>query len=836
MNSSEESESVFSGIQWQEWPQLREQMGYPEFYDRLFEYERSKYNYYLTDYQSRTYNSELLRMLSRDVPSTNLLIEEIKKYICQKTGLHTEQKEKSNEQQIDPESCFTIPDEERINIDDNITYDNLYKKIRDVMSRTEKLSKGNLKYYLVYKSIELSVKLLSFGGNNQLKQTVLLKIQDFITQPEMSCVKSKLQELYNILKNCQSWQLTEIDIREFLYFGKTPSMIVKNVNEIDPENYTGTLTLDGEQYRYNYFIWRREGDPNLKADKHEIVTRENFKNYGRFDSVGWSVKQLRTFFSTNILPIILEKCDININTNLPVYKQIINNALYKFRLNSLIDEYIRTNTVEIDIRNVSKIKTNIDKSKDLENTSAYKITRNMDVLYNFIANLMIKQAIIQRSLQQKIRKIKGKFDKKRYNYKWQSICSKLETWDIEELRELAAIENIDNYTMKSKRELCKEFEEILQKKIAEQRRNRIRYIPEPEPPKDPNDKQLNELFKRHIQNNLTDAEKKHKQRYPEQYSQKCQNTDSILGDDVNDIKPEFFFTYKHNNKIFCDDIRVLYDQVIRAELQGDDTLNPYDRTPLSPELVNSIKKTYRKLNDVMISLEDEEPQQEKLSLQDILTSKTADLTTLFFHHAPIENFIHSDSSIFKEFLMYLEENNIISEREAGHILDLPDLKSQKIATVDLLTMKIRNDPDIADGYSSMASNITDIYNSVFSDELQSDSDTEASNDESNNLVLQRKAMILISKLSNLRVNHTSLIIATPNIISDFIRDLVETNVLPVNILYEWSVEGLISETGLVIDANITKLKIKLLQYLIDIIQDDSTKSTSIANSINKIFV
>ena len=64
-----------------------------------------------------------------------------------------------------------------------------------------------------------------------------------------------------------------------------------------------------------------------------------------------------------------------------------------------------------------------------------------------------------------------------------------------------------------------------------------------------NDKQLNELFKRHIQNNLTDAEKKHKQRYPEQYSQKCQNTDSILGDDVNDIKPEFFFTYKHNNII-----------------------------------------------------------------------------------------------------------------------------------------------------------------------------------------------------------------------------------------------------------------------------------------------
>lgn len=855
MSSTEGSESIFRGINWEEWPRIRKKVGYPEFYDRLFEYERSNYQNYLNNYEMsrlRRYNSELLRMLRTDASFMKPIIEEIIKYICEKTGIDTEKKEEqkhqSKEQQIDPESCFSIPEHEKIDLDDYVTYDNISEKIRDVMIRLETLPKGHLKYYLAYKSIELGVKLISFRENNRLQQTLSEKIKEFIKEPEMACVKPKLEELYDILvpdtshiqSKCQSWEFSEIDIKEFIYFGKTPSWIVKNINKEDPEDYTGTLTLDGENYKYHYFIWRREGDPNIKrADKNEIVTRENFKNYARFDSVGWSVKQLRTFFNTNILPIILEKCNININTNLPIYKKIIDNALYKDRLNMLIYEYIQSNTIDIDMYNISEIKRSIDESKDLENTNAYIITRYMnDILYNFIARLMIARSKVQRSLQKKIKKIKNKIDKTRsqYKYKWQIICSSLKTWDIEQLRELAVIENIDNYTMKSKRELCKEFQEILQKKLDEQRRNRIRYIPEPEPPKDPNDKQLNELFKRHIQNNLTDSEKKHKQRYPQQYSKKCQNSDSIFGDDVNDIKPEFFFTYEHNNKIFCEDIRVLYDQIILSEKKGEeDTLNPYDRTPLSQELVQSIKKAYNKLNDTMISLEDEEEQQEKLSLHDILTSKTADLSGLFFHHAPIENFINSDTSIFREFLMYLEDDNIISEREVEHILKIQDLQSQKIAAVDLLTIKIRNDPYIVDGISSMASNITDIYNSVFTDELQSESDGESSNEESDTLILQRKAMILISKLRNLPVNHATIINANTTQISDFIRDLVETNLLSVNILHEWSLQGLISETGLVTQPNIIQLKIKLLQYLIDTLQEDPEKSTTIGNSINKVF-
>jgi hypothetical protein len=528
--------------------------------------------------------------------------------------------------------------------------------------------------------------------------------------------------------------------------------------------------------------------------------------------------------------------------------------------------------------------------------------------------------------------IRTRIEKKQsteFKYKWQQMCAKLTKWDIEQLRELAVIENIPNYQIKSKRELCKEFEEILQRKIDDHRRQMIRYIPDPEKPSDAKDTQLNELFERHIQNNLTPNEQRHKQRYPQQYSQKCQNNDSLLGDSLTDIKPEFFFTYKHNNKIFCDDIRILYDQVIKRQ----EINNPYDRTPLSQEVIKSIEKTYNKLKDTMLSLKDEENEQ-PVPLQSILTSKTTDLLALFFHHAPMENFIYSDEIAFTDFVMYLKIDSILSEREAQYIMDLPDLQSQKIGLVDLLTMKIRNDENVIDGFSSMASSITDIYNNVFTDQLDSPipsepsptdessepsptdessepsptdessepsptdessepsptgesseqpftfrfedlnfetDDTDISDDESyqpssvgsddesyqsqssltsdeeseissptqsnsqqesDNIVIQRKAIVFISNLTNVPdINYLNIIRTNSQKIADFIRYLIEANILNAYVLYEWTQTGLLSQEGVLIETNLPKLKIKLLEKLIEIIQDTPNTAEIISNII-----
>jgi hypothetical protein len=743
------SQSIFDTIPLDSWEDdIYNEMGYPSFYDNLIEYERGKYQFYLNNYQQvGRYTSRLINFF-KTTNGSNLL-PEFNRYICEKMGVNKEGcqliqspqghyllcnalstnnaiQEDERIEQVDINRCFNIPRKKQINIDDYNTEKKIMKKASEIIDNVNNTA-GEMKLYLAYKSLEFTIKAININPDKYklLKKTIINKIEEYIETSRMACVRPKLKEYYKELtgtsyytKNkCVTWELTDRCIREFIYFNQTPSFIVENTLEIKPEAYSNILTLDGEKYKYKYFIWRREGDPNTRrAEQGEIVTRENFKNYSRFDTVGWSTKQLRTFFAINILPIILQKCNIAINVELPNYKNIIYKALYKQKLNSLIDEYINTNNISINMNYISKIREKIkiySSIDSLENASPYEFTVEMNdaLLYYFISKLMIQQAIVQKSLEKKILNIKKRVENKNdgsTKYKWQKMCAKLQKWDIEQLRELAVIENIDNYQMKSKRELCKEFEEILQRKINDQRRQMIRYIPEPEKPENPKDKQLNEVFKRHIQNNLTDSEKKHKQRYSEQYSQKCQNNDSLSGDDLTDIKPEFFFAYKHNDKIFCDDIRVLFEQIVK---RGQEK-SPYDRTPLSKELIQNIKKTYEKLNDTMLSLEDEQVE-ERIPVQSILTSKTTDLLGLLFHHAPIEKFLNSDDPIFKRFVMKLKDAEVISNREEGYVSSLGDLQSRKIALVDLLTMKIRNDVNVFDGISSMASNITDVYNGVF---------------------------------------------------------------------------------------------------------------------------
>jgi hypothetical protein len=107
---------------------------------------------------------------------------------------------------------------------------------------------------------------------------------------------------------------------EYIYFDQSPSII----------STKDKLTINNENFYYNYFIWRRTGDPNIiKAPPELEITKDNFKKFSASHSVGWSVKQLKTYFITQILPIILQKSGLNINVNLKGYKRIINNFGWK---------------------------------------------------------------------------------------------------------------------------------------------------------------------------------------------------------------------------------------------------------------------------------------------------------------------------------------------------------------------------------------------------------------------------------------------------------------------------------------------------------------------------
>lgn len=399
---------------------------------------------------------------------------------------------------------------------------------------------------------------------------------------------------------------------EFIYFDQSPSII----NQLFLKGTKSELTINNENFYYDYFIWRRTDDPNIvKAPRELDVTKENFKKYSVSHGVGWSIKQLRTYFATTILPIILERSGLNINVNLKGYKRIIDKFGWKRILGYIINIYIN-NKLDIDNNIIQEIDKELKRLlqdttiginyigvgtvRPYKNRDIIGIhNRAMDEIYDLITLLKIEREKRKIIIQERLEKIKKYVERRhlpeKYKYKWQRMCAKLTTFDIEELRELAAIEGIKNFNMKSKRELCKELYEILDEIVEKQRQNKIRFTKE-----DPNDR-------KNIHNNLTEKERLDKIEHPELYKDKCHNDESVFTlDSISNVEPEFLFTYEHNNKLWCEDIRYLYRHVIT---EGKHT-HPFDRTKLSNKIVRNIKNVYEHLQKTMTTLEDVEDEEE----------------------------------------------------------------------------------------------------------------------------------------------------------------------------------------------------------------------------------
>lgn len=395
---------------------------------------------------------------------------------------------------------------------------------------------------------------------------------------------------------------------EYIYFDQSPSII----NQLFFKGNKDKLTINNDNFYYDYFIWRRKDDPNIiKAPAELEITKDNFKKFSVSHSTGWSIKQLKTYFITQILPIILQTSGLNINVNLKGYKKIIYKFGWKRILGYIINMHLN-NKLDIDNSIIEKIDRELkrllkDEKIDINyigvgTVRPYKNrdiigfhNRAMDEIYDLITLLKIEREKRKNIIQARLEKIKKYVIKKdlpeKYKYKWQRMCAKLTTFDIEELRELAAIEGVKNFNMKSKRELCKELYEILDDIVEKQRLNKIRFTKE-----DPNDP-------KNIHNNLTEKERADKIQNPELYQDKCHNDESVFTlDNISNIKPEFLFTYEHNNKLWCEDIRYLYRHVIT---EGKNT-HPFDRTKLSNKIIKNIKNIYEHLRETMSTLEDED--------------------------------------------------------------------------------------------------------------------------------------------------------------------------------------------------------------------------------------
>ena len=475
-------------------------------------------------------------------------------------------------------------------------------------------------------------------------------------------------------------------IMEYIYFRESPTGKFGDVDRVEDE-----VKINNNIYRWHYFMWICPDDPNLQqAPESTVFTPQTMTKYNLTNNFGWSVKQIRTYYNATVLPYILQKYLPTINPNQGKYK----NLILKFYPTKKIMVYI----IKEFVKNNNSLQLNQDYiNSSFQYIQAYKTitgssrpTNVYEKTYQLLENLKYIQVKIQESLNKKLLKIKTRVEEQslpeKYKYKWERMCAKLTKLDLEELRELALIEDITFVHMKSKRELCKELYEKIDQMVADL----------------------------------------------STYTQQCQNDFSVLTSDnvpknLQDIdqpdfiKSQYLFTYKHNGLVYCDDIRALYKYINESGRVWNRTLKKYEymhpdtRSALSESNVRAIERTYNNLLQKIITLHDNESDATPdMTPQQILSAFSTTFSSKLMTHAKnIQLYINSDQNAFQTFLTSLKLENILSQNEIDNIQY--DLINQKLALARHLTLKIDNDTVVTNGvpFSGMSAIVAEIYNETF---------------------------------------------------------------------------------------------------------------------------
>jgi hypothetical protein len=446
--------------------------------------------------------------------------------------------------------------------------------------------------------------------------------------------------------------LNKYNIRPFLfqllYFGFAPDLL--------PSNDVERLGII-----QHYFKWEYLNDENRKSLwTRKVITKRNFsEGFGdgptRNEYNSWSNRQLNAFFISKILPVLVEITGIKID--------LARHSLSEGdspQLASQIEDFIN-----------EKVCKGLESIRYLEGEEILERIKSISENGCLFEKMMLKlkwrqyerKNKVKNSLKNAMKRLK---EKKSINrFKWQDICAELSKIRLDELQDLAFIEKIPHYLLMTKRELCAEFAKTYEFTISK--------VSKVQP--------------------------------------MCINTTSILGTDVNKISPEFFYSYQHNGKIFCDDIREL-----NKHFSINGSKHPIDRSDVGNRLVKNVNEWFNYLTSITTTMDDFE-EEEEIPTKSLLSSKSATLASVLNYPNSISLFINSSSRNLTKFLNLLQEQNIISSYDISSLKRISSLDSKKTLLVDLLLMKIRNDPEqeIVNGsvISTVQINISNIYNNVF---------------------------------------------------------------------------------------------------------------------------
>jgi hypothetical protein len=533
---------------------------------------------------------------------------------------------------------------------------------------------------------------LLYGGpfNNKLRE--LLGTEPNMTIPQNTILAylvkktfgSKPFEYWSTLKSFTS-KLGYL-IREYLYFGVCPTLASMQSSEL------GFVSVGEQNFVYNYFVWTREGDNAVNNPPSDIgITEGNYEQYRKNRTQGWSKQQLQAFVSTNVIPELLEITDLNIAlTNRYYHKKTEIKTKHSLNLitilymhfhaqffNATVGEIMKSHTQgNVTYREVLRRLNQYYNTLGLANNEIYLLKKCGKEIFEIYVTLHLLKRKRLMYLNQKLRKHVTAIGKPHRNpetvrFHWQKLCrptSLQRAFNLDELRDLAAFEGIPEYLFQTKAELCTELAQRFERVIQ----GKAKVIP------------------------------------------KCINTTSLMLTDLEDIPAEFFYSYIHNNKIYCDDIRDLY-----RHFQTQGAKHPIDRTPVSQRLVRNVDIWYHKLLDTTVTMDDLFTEPEPVwSVSSLLTAKAAEFVSQLNYPNDLTYFTNADLSKTTAFVDELVLEGIMYPAERARLNVITDATQYKLLLIDILLLKFLNDPaqirlENGQVLSSLAINTSNVYNTHF---------------------------------------------------------------------------------------------------------------------------
>lgn len=262
------------------------------------------------------------------------------------------------------------------------------------------------------------------------------------------------------------------------------------------------------------------------------------------------------------------------------------------------------------------------------------------------------------------RRVQERRDPRRF--RWQRLCD-ANALHVDELRALATAADIPDVADMSKRALCA----ALSRRWANQKAEQARVAPQ------------------------------------------CNNHVGILQTPVQDIAPEFFYSYEQDGRRFCDDIRDLHTHVQsrpRAE-------NPFTNVPYDAQTMSEIRAAYARVRASAERMDDFDDEPVVMPFPIQLTRKLADLMSKLDYPNDIELFRRASNVKFWVFVDALQSSGVVSPNDRNRIDEQADLDQQKAFLADLLLLKIAHDPDQAPTahgpISRIAYEVSNVYNDLF---------------------------------------------------------------------------------------------------------------------------